>query len=154
MSAPGEYNFSAVRNKRAQHTPGGRVIRPNARQQESAPQPDPETEADEPRKQSSLDPWRVAAALKARWRWLAAAAAVVAVAGFLVGYLRANFQSRVTLISRDAAATTGGNAAVQARQFTPQTLVNLMNSPELAQRVAAKSQPPVSPIALRERAHI
>lgn len=155
----GEFIFSAVRNKRAQHSPGGRLIRPAyGRPDFSTPQPQAEPGSEgEPRKKSSLDPWRVVAALKARWRWLAIGAAALAAAGFFHGFLRASFHSSVTLISRDAAnGAVGlvGKDGLQPRQFTPQTLVSLMNSPELAERVAAKAQPPVSAGSLRERAQI
>ncbi len=99
-----------------------------------------------------IDPWRLASALKARWRWMLIAAAGLLVVGGIVGYLKSSYKLTITLIQRDVSARF--EAGMEGESFKPhelssQTLVALMGSPQLVQTVAEKARPPISARNLR-----
>lgn len=154
----GELSFSAVRQKRAQQCPTNRVSGRAAHYDSFEPHDSFAPEhAHEQKPQRKYDPWRMAAALKERWRWLAIGASALGATAFIIGYFRADFHSHVTLIPHESAnqtSTASAKEGFQSRQFTSQTLISLMGSPELAERVASKVQPPVSAARLRRNAVI
>lgn len=164
MSESGELSLSAVRHKRAQNQA---ALSPERRLRQSrgfCSPPPSSAPAAEPwsapaRKQFRLpvDPWRIFLALKRGGHGMLWSAVLMAVLGLCLGYFSSNYSARVTLISRDAsapfAAGTEG-AAYQPRELAAQTLVNLMVSPELVRRVAAKAQPAVSEAGLRRRVQV
>ncbi len=159
MNKPaGEFSVSAVRAKRA-HYPSAvdradQVFVP--RDKSTAAPHDHATAAASPKRAARVpfDPWRILAALKANRRrigWVTLAAALIA---FALGFLGSDYSVRVTLLARESAgalALSSETEAYRPRQLAPQTLVNLMQSPELLQRVAAASKPPVSERSLQGR---
>jgi uncharacterized protein involved in exopolysaccharide biosynthesis len=153
MSDSSELRFSAVRDKRARQ--GSPLIlerttvnthpvsHPESLSTGTPPAPKSGTAS---RSRRLFDPMRIAAALKARRRQIFLAAGVLAVVAFVAGYLRSSYHARVTLVARDAStAFVVGleGEPYRPRQLTPATLVSLMESPELARRVAAKAKPPI-----------
>lgn len=94
----------------------------------------------------SVDIWRVLAAMKRHWHWLAIGAAVVALAGTVGGYLTGKYSASIDLVQ----IRNAGTPTFQPEAFSPATLVKLIQSPELVRRVAAKSKPPVDYSALAE----
>src|SRR6185369_8211192 len=155
----GELSLTAVRQKRAQQCPTNRVSGRAAHSYDSI-ETHESLGADHSagqKGQPKYDPWRMAAALKERWRWLAIGAGALGALAFVAGYFRADFHSHVTLIPHESAiqpAAAVAKEGFQPRQFTPHTLITLMSSPELAERVAAKAQPSVSPATLRQKSAI
>ncbi len=162
MNEPaGEFSVSAVRAKRAQYTPA------TARDDQAFVPRDktsttitdttgPKTNLKKPAK-VPFDPWRVVAALKENRRLVGYAAGLTALAAFVFGFLSSNYHVRVTLLARESAnalALSSDTEAYRPRQLTPQTLVNLMQSPELRRRVAAASQPPVGESSLEGRMQV
>jgi uncharacterized protein involved in exopolysaccharide biosynthesis len=103
-----------------------------------------------------LNPARIAAALRERRKLILMGAGALAILAFLAGYLLSNFRARVTLVANDAAASFVAGLEgepYRPRQLTPATLVSLMESPELARRVATRSKPPLPAEALSGRVH-
>jgi hypothetical protein len=99
----------------------------------------------------SIDLSRIVLAMRARWRWLAWSGCALALAGLVIGWLTSDCAIKVTLVLRDVSPTFSAGAGESYRpgQLAVQTLVDLMTSPELARRVAAKANPPVSEQALK-----
>lgn len=162
MSEPSELSFSAVREKRARQgsplaveraTVGAQpVVSPVAAPVEPR-QPAPTT-VTAPVSRRLIDPVRIATGLKERRRPILLTAAGVAGGAFLAGYFLSNYHARVTLVPRDASsafvAALDGEP-YRPRELTPATLVRLMESPELARRVAAKTMPGMAVNALTGR---
>jgi capsular polysaccharide biosynthesis protein len=156
MSEPNELRFSAVRDKRArQGSPPPLALEQatrNPRPVQTASIPPAEPTWDDaankarPFTRQSTAAQRFSTAIRMRRQPILIAAALVSVLAALGGYFMSNYRARVTLVSRDAApgfvmALEG--EAYRPRQLTPATLVSLMEAPELARRVAAKSRPPL-----------
>lgn len=159
MNKPaGEFSVSAVRAKRAQYAPtlarDDQAFVP--REKLSATHEQPATTETSPQRPAKVpfDPWRLVAALQANRGRIGLVTAVATVLAFAVGFLNSDYKVRVTLLARESAgalALSSDTEAYRPRQLTPQTLVNLMQSPELLQRVAAASQPPVNESSLQGR---
>lgn len=163
MSAPDDFSFSE-RNKRARARvdvpppgaePGGpepAFAPPPPRDYPPPPPPEPaaaKRKADDEEEEFELpiDPWRLATALKLRWRWMLMAAAILLIGGGLAGYLKTGYKIGITLIQRDIAARFEPGAegeAFKPHVLAPQTLMLLMESPQLVQAVAEKARPPIS----------
>lgn len=156
MSEPSDLRFSAVRDKRArQGSPPPLALeqatlnnRPAQLPSMPPAQPTRDDTANEakPFTRRSTAAQRFARAILMRRQPILIAAAVVSVLAALGGYFMSNYQARVTLVARDAAPgfVVGlEGEAYRPRQLTPATLVSLMESPELARRVAAKTRPPL-----------
>jgi len=115
--------------------------------------PEPSTSLKNPTK-VPFDPWRLVAALKAQGGSIGWVAGITALVAFTSGFLFSNYTVRVTLLARESAsalALSSDAEGYRPRQLTPQTLVNLMESPALQRRVAAASKPPVSENSLQGR---
>ncbi|MCW5553751.1 MAG: hypothetical protein KIS67_16535 [Verrucomicrobiae bacterium] len=164
MSESGELSLSAVRHKRAQNR-AALTPEPPRRQPRgfcraapaSSPPPQPQAAPTPKRFRLPVDPWRLLMALKHRGHWMIWTVGLAAALGLFLGYVFSSSNARVTLISQDAAAPfaagpEGGD--YQPRELAAQTLVNLMGSPELLRRVAAKAQPAVSEASLKRRVHV
>lgn len=126
--------------------------------------PEPLPPAPEPRRKSSgddddeeddfelpVDPWRLLSALKKRWYWMIIGAFAFLLLGALAGYIKGRNIIRISLIQRDVSAPF--EAGVGGEVFKPhplqtKTLVSLMESPLLMQRVSAKAKPFISPRGL------
>ncbi|MBE0544498.1 MAG: hypothetical protein IH623_24425 [Verrucomicrobia bacterium] len=96
-------------------------------------------------------------ALKGHGHWMLCSAGVLAALGMFLGYVCSSYSARVTLISRDASAPFADGlegGAYQPRELAAQTLVNLMQSPELLRRVTANSQPAISEASLQRRVQV
>jgi len=107
-----------------------------------------------PARRFFCDPWRILAALKRHCRLIFGVAGAAALGAGVFGYLQSSYNVRVTLIAREtnpALAATPETEGYRPRQLTAATLVNLMQSPELLRRGAAKAQPPVSADSLQGR---
>lgn len=157
----GEFSASAVQAKRAQYAHMTKRDDPAFAPRENPIQNsnstlDPSLNTKRPAK-VPFDPWRILAALKASSRWIGCAAAMAGLLSFGVGFLSSNYTVRVTLLAREstgALALSGDSEAYRPRQFTTQTLVNLMQSAELLRRVAAASKPPLKESALEGRINV
>jgi capsular polysaccharide biosynthesis protein/Mrp family chromosome partitioning ATPase len=123
-----------------------------------APPPDPtprrkSAEDDEEEFELPVDPWRLVSALRARWRWLLIAGGGMLVLGALAGYFLSNYKVAVTLIQRDVTAPfeagTGGEV-FKPKPLAKETLISLMSSPQLMQRVSAQARPFISARALQK----
>jgi capsular polysaccharide biosynthesis protein len=100
-----------------------------------------------------FDPWRVFSMLKQQWRWLVLSGCGCALLGALFGWFTSTSSINLTLVLRDlnATFTAGQGEAYRPSQLAVQTMVDLMTSPELVRRVAARCNPPMSGTVLRER---
>lgn len=96
-------------------------------------------EEEESQSEWSVDVWRVLAALKRHWKWLAIGAVALGLVGGIGGYLTGKYSASIDLVQIKTAATP----AFQPEAFSPATLVKLIQSLELVRRVAAKAKPPV-----------
>jgi len=162
MSEPSELRFSAVRDKRARQ---GSPLPLERTTVNTYPVSSPSTPAAEPhpatpivnpapQRKQRFDSARIAFALKERRRAVFLTAGALAVLSFLAGYFLSDFHARVTLVARDAStAFVAGleGEPYRPRQLTPATLVNLMESAELARRAAARMRPPMAVEALAGR---
>ncbi len=158
MSDPSELSFSAVRDKRARQGSPLTLERTTVNTQPvSRPaipaEPPPASPAanSTTRSRKRFDPERIAVALKERRQQIFLAAGALSVLAFLAGYFMSNYHARVTLVARDA--STAFVAGLEGEPYRPQqltsaTLVNLMESSELARRVAATTKPPMPAAAL------
>ena len=159
----GELSLSAIRAKRGQHVtprlhepPAFRAREPYSPPPATPPEPRTETEA-KPSPQLKFDPWRLVTALKNHSRRIGLAGIVVAVVAFGAGYLVSSYHVKVTLLARETgAASVPGAEKVfyQSPTITPQTMVNLISSPELLRRVAAQSQPPLAEDSVAGRVRV
>lgn len=152
----GELSVSAVRAKRAQYAPvptrDNRGYAPQDRASAGAGHSGAPRKETTPAARVPFDPWRIAAALKDNAPAMGYATLLAALIGLVVGFLVSDYTVRVTLLARESAGAlilTPDAESYRPRQLTPGTLVNLMQSPELLQRVAAASKPPVNPSSLQ-----
>lgn len=88
-----------------------------------------------------VDIWRMLAALKRRWIWLAAAALVMGVAGFAGGYHKGRYTIEVTLIRRDISSDS---VSFNAEPLSKETMLKYIQSWDIARRVEAKARPHIS----------
>jgi capsular polysaccharide biosynthesis protein len=159
MSEPSELRFSAVRDKRARQCSPLPLERTTVNMRPVSPPATPPAEPacatpianTAPRSRRRIDLARLAVALKDRSQQIFISAGALAAVAFLAGYFLSNHHARVTLVARDA--STAFVAGLEGEPYRPQqltaaTLVSLMESPELARRVAAKTKPPMQPDAL------
>lgn len=110
-------------------------------------------ETDDEEFELPVDPWRLVTALKARWRWMLYAGLGFLVLGALAGYFLSAYKIRVTLIQRDVTAPFEagvGGEVFKPRPLAKETLISLMESPQLMQRVSAQAKPYVSARTLRK----
>lgn len=105
-----------------------------------------------PKSRLPFDPWRLLAALKHGTPIIMASAAGVAALLGITGYFQSESRVQVRLIAREPAAVSSVTASGTHR-LAPETQVSLMQSPELARRVAA-SLPAGSEDSLRGRLHV
>lgn len=98
-----------------------------------------------------FDPMRIVAALKEHRRRLLWSACAATVLGLMAGWFTSTCKIKITLVMRDLTTTfaAGAGDSYRPSQLAVQTFVDLMTSPELARRVAAKAQPPVSENTLK-----
>lgn len=169
MSTPDDFSFSE-RNRRArphgdapppgaEAGPPPRDFTPPPPPRDYAPLPAPEPapkrkrdDDEEGEFELPIDPWRLATALKLRWRWLVYAGATLLVLGGVAGYLKSAYRINITLIQRDVAANF--EAGMEGESFKPhqlssQTLVALMSSAQFIQSVAEKAKPQLAPRDLK-----
>lgn len=104
-----------------------------------------------------FDPLRLLDGLLRRWYWLFLLAGLFAAAGTFYGVWSADYWAEVRLIRRET--PTIFNAGLEGesykpKEFTAQTLVSLMQSPELLRKVSAKSKPPVPVEDLEDRVEV
>lgn len=178
MSAPDDFSFSE-RNKRAKSQvdapPPGAAPEPPpyaAPPPQDFPPPPPRDytppsafaePAPTPRRKSSdgeeddfelpIDPWRLVVALKAHWPWMVWAGLGFLVLGSAAGFLLAANKISITLIQLDVTAPFEagvGGEVFKPHAFSRETLVSLMQSPKLKQRVSEKARPYISPRALQK----
>ncbi|HMP84076.1 MAG TPA: hypothetical protein PKA41_15365, partial [Verrucomicrobiota bacterium] len=162
---PDELSFSEMRKKRGARLPSRPTFEPALATYEFPPASNPQPSHSDPspgnrrgarRSWLPFDPMRIVAALKAQRRTLIWSAAACAAMGMIAGWLLSEGKINVTLILRDVSTTFTAGAGEKYRP-TPlamQTLVELMNSQELARRVAAKAKPRISENALRDSATV
>lgn len=98
-----------------------------------------------------VDKWRMLAALQKRWKWLVAAAAVMGLLGFAAGYVKGKYVGSIKLIKRD---TVGGTEAFKPEALSVGTVTEILYSPDLIRRVAAKARPPISAEKLANRTRV
>ena len=162
MSDPGELSFRAVRDKRARqgsplmleptavHTrPVPRPVTPRAEPPPAAPSGSPA-----PRAKRWMNAARLATALNNRKHQIFISAGTLAVIAFFAGHFLSDYHVHLTLVAREASpAFVAGleGEPYRPRPLTPATLVSLMESPELARRVAAKTRPPLRADALAKQ---
>ena len=94
-----------------------------------------------------VDIWRMLGALQRQWMWLVAATVVLGALGFAGGYYKGRYTVAVKLIRRDVSS---GSEAFKAEALTPETMLSQIRSWDVARRVEAKAQPPVSAMELME----
>ena len=94
-----------------------------------------------------VDIWRMLGALQRQWMWLVAATVVLGGLGFAGGYYKGRYTVAVKLIRRDVSS---GSEAFKAEALTPETMLSQIRSWDVARRVEAKAQPPVSAMELME----
>ncbi len=102
---------------------------------------------DEEQSEFHVDIWRMLGALQRQWMWLVAATAVLGALGFAGGYYKGRYTVAVKLIRRDVSS---GSEAFKAEALTPETMLSQIRSWDVARRVEAKAQPPVSAMELME----
>ncbi len=94
-----------------------------------------------------FDPWRLLAALLRRWAWILSAGVVMSVLGAAAGYFKfaASFTARAQLMRQESSATFRASElgeTFKPRQLSVATLVSVMKSPAVLQRVAEQTQWP------------
>ena len=94
-----------------------------------------------------VDIWRMLSALKRRWKWIALATIAMGLLGFAGGYYKGQYTVAVKLIRRDVSS---GSEAFKVEILTPETMLSYIRSWDVARRVEAKAQPPVSAVELME----
>ena len=97
-----------------------------------------------------FDPFRVVSALLQRWIWIVAAGAVLAVAGGCTAYymVKPQFTAAAQLMREEATGTFRASELgepFRPRQLAVPTLVSLMRSAVVLQRVSERTQPRLSP---------
>lgn len=102
---------------------------------------------DEEQSEFHVDIWRMLGALQRQWMWLVAATVVLGALGFAGGYYKGRYTVAVKLIRRDVSS---GSEAFKAEALTPETMLSQIRSWDVARRVEAKAQPPVSAMELME----
>ena len=102
---------------------------------------------DEEQSEFHVDIWRMLGALQRQWMWLVAATVVLGGLGFAGGYYKGRYTVAVKLIRRDVSS---GSEAFKAEALTPETMLSQIRSWDVARRVEAKAQPPVSAMELME----
>lgn len=156
MSEPDDFSFSELRNKRARAQADAPPPQAeSARPRDFPPPPSPADPSPAPKKDDEddedfelpLDPWRLVTALLTHWRLMLYAAGGCLVLGLVTGYFQTSYKIQVTLIQRDVTAKF--QAGLEGESFKPHqlsvpTLVILMESSQLAERVSGKSRPPIS----------
>jgi capsular polysaccharide biosynthesis protein len=100
-----------------------------------------------------FDLLRLIAALLRNWHWLLTSGGILAVLVFVVGLFKfeTGYWVTVQLIRREATTTIRASLlgdAFKPRQVTVQTIVNVMQSPKLLDRVGSLATPPMSGGAL------
>jgi protein involved in polysaccharide export with SLBB domain/uncharacterized protein involved in exopolysaccharide biosynthesis/Mrp family chromosome partitioning ATPase len=92
------------------------------------------------------DPWRLVDALVLRRRWLLISGALAFSVCLVWGYLATGYTATVKIIRNHPPAFTSAGLesdAFKSQAPTLPTLVHVLRSPDLQQRVAAKSNPPI-----------
>ena len=157
MSDSEDLSFSEMRDKRNRELPArpaalsADVARPAPRTPAS-----PTTDLPPAGKKSTWhsDSNRVLLALKQRWRTLLKTAAITALIGLVAGYLLSSYAIKVTFILQNpdtALVSKPETDAAKPRSLTAQTLVKLMESPELMRRVAVQTNPRISSASVKAR---
>ncbi len=93
-----------------------------------------------------FDPWRLFDALNRRWYYLIGGAALLGAGAFFLAMILVDYSVSVKLIRREMpnAFRTGDSASTyQPHEFSEITLMSLMRTPELLDRVSTSMKPPV-----------
>jgi uncharacterized protein involved in exopolysaccharide biosynthesis len=161
MSEPQDFSIHAVQKKRGQDESAAPAMPPprpqlSLRPQPAAPGAAAKTPAAAPEKAGPNLPFdllRLIAALLRNWKWEILAGLVFAGLLFLVGLLKfeTTYVVSTELIRREANTTIRASLlgdAFKPRQVTVQTIVELMQSPKLLDRVGSLATPPMSGLAV------
>jgi uncharacterized protein involved in exopolysaccharide biosynthesis len=140
MSQEDQFSVSELHRKRAQVEAATTVVaapaaHPPGPRPAAARRPAADDEED-PNSEWSVDKWRVLAALKRRWYWLAASALVLGLLGAAGGYYKGKYTVTIKLIQNPSPGGVMPSAG---------TLSTLLKSPDLIRRVATKANPPIAP---------
>ncbi len=100
-----------------------------------------------------FDFWSAADVLARRWHWLVVGGILAAGGFFVLGwsYVQPKFTATAELMRYE---TPGTSEFLKTSPLTAQTFSELITAPELMQRVAAKTQPPLPPDDLSKRMKI
>jgi len=168
MSEPQDFSIHAVQKKRGQDEPpkpavsamaASAVVTAPDRRAPAGPRPAvtapamPATPAAEGGSGLPFDLLRLIAALLRNWQWLLISGGLLAVLMLLLGLVKfeTGYWVTVQLIRREATTTIRASLlgdAFKPRQVTVQTIVDVMQSPKLLDRVGSLATPPMSGIAL------
>ena len=149
MNEPEKFSVSAVQKKREQSAsaaPATPAAVPLATPRPSAKM---EIPVAVPGKNLPFDPLRLAVAVLRTWKWLPLAGAVLALPIFVYGIFRIHtaYTVKVQLIRTEVSTTIRQSQfgeAFKPRQVTVGTVVSVMQSPKLLEKVAETAHPPMT----------
>jgi capsular polysaccharide biosynthesis protein len=164
MSEPENFSIHAVQKKRGQDEPAKPVVPvmpalAGPRPQPAAQSPirpaaaTPAAPAAEPTATLPFDLLRLISALLRNWYWMLISGGILSVLMFAVGYFKfeTGYWVTVQLIRRESTTPIRASLlgdAFKPRQVSVQTIVDVMQSPKLLDRVGSLANPPMTGAAL------